>query len=95
MYSGLNDRFHKMLHRGSHNETLCRLTDEVRRRLAPFRRPIFFHGPKRLIASWEEHDTLVKAIQASDSERAHKEMANHLVNSSLNVISYIEESREA
>ncbi len=93
-YSELNDRFHNMLHRGSHNKTLCSLADELRRRLAPFRRPIFFHGPKRLVASWEEHDKLVDAIMASDPERAHEAMANHLVNSSLNVISYIEGSRE-
>lgn len=93
-YADLNDRFHSMLHRGSHNETLCSLTHELRRRLAPFRRPIFFHGPKRLIASWQEHDKLVDAIKASDPERAHAETANHLVNSSLNVITYIEESRE-
>ena len=93
-YADLNDRFHSMLHRGSHNETLCSLTHELRRRLAPFRRPIFFHGPKRLIASWQEHGKLVDAIKASDPERAHAETANHLVNSSLNVITYIEESRE-
>ena len=93
-YAELNDRFHDMLHRGSHNETLQSLTDELRRRLAPFRRPIFFHGTKRLTASWQEHDKVIDAILASDPDGAHEAMGAHLVNSSLNVITYIEESRE-
>ena len=94
-YADLNDQFHDMLHQGSHNESLQSISGELRRRLAPFRRPIFFRGTKRLKNSWDEHDNVVNAILAADAKRAHTEMGRHLVNSSLNVISYIEETRDS
>jgi DNA-binding GntR family transcriptional regulator len=92
-YAELNDQFHDLIHRGSHNATLQSISQELRQRLAPFRKPAFFHGSKRLLDSWEEHDAVVAAILASNSEQASASMAKHLVNSSLNIVSYVEEIR--
>lgn len=92
-YAELNDHFHDLIHRGSHNATLQSISHELRQRLAPFRKPAFFHGSKRLLDSWREHDAVVTAILASDPERASTSMAKHLVNSSLNIVSYVEEVR--
>ena len=94
-YAEQNDRFHDLLHRGSHNSTLLALSEALRRRLAPFHRPVFLRGSKRLPDSWQEHDRVVAAILDSDPERAHRAMGAHLVNSSLDVISYIEAARGA
>ena len=94
-YAEQDDRFHDLLHRGSHNNTLLALSDALRRRLAPFRRPVFFRGSDRLPDSWQEHDRVVAAILDSDPERAHRAMGAHLVNSSLDVISCIEAARDA
>jgi DNA-binding GntR family transcriptional regulator len=91
-YSEHNERFHQTIYAGSHNETLFELAMTLRRKLAPFRRPVFFHGAERIGKSFEEHQTIVDAILASDSDAAFQAMRSHVANSSLNVISYVEES---
>jgi DNA-binding GntR family transcriptional regulator len=94
-YADLNDQFHDLLHRGSHNTTLQTITHELRRRLAPFRKPAFFHGSKRLLESWREHEAVLAAVLAADVELAAASMEQHVVNSSVNIVSYIQEVRDA
>ncbi len=92
-YSEHNERFHSSIYEGSHNQTLAEMTMTLRRKLAPFRRPVFFHGAERIVKSFEEHQAIVDAILASDAETAFQSMLSHVANSSLNVISYFKESR--
>lgn len=92
-YSEHNERFHRSIYEGSHNETLAEMAMTLRRKLAPFRRPVFFHGADRIVKSFEEHQAIVDAILASDAETAFQSMLSHVANSSLNIISYFKESR--
>ncbi len=91
-YSEHNERFHQAIYKGSHNGTLADMAMNLRRKLAPFRRPVFFHGAERIGNSFDEHQTIVDAILASDPETAFQAMQSHVANSSMNVISYVEES---
>jgi DNA-binding GntR family transcriptional regulator len=92
-YSEFNERFHRTIYEGSHNKTLAEITMNLRRKLAPFRRPVFFHGKERIVKSFSEHQLIVDAILASDAEAAFKAMLSHVASSSLNVISYVKETR--
>jgi DNA-binding GntR family transcriptional regulator len=92
-YSEFNERFHRTIYEGSHNETLAEMTMTLRRKLAPFRRPVFFHGEERIVQSHGEHQLIVDAILASDAEAAFQAMLSHVASSSLNVISYVKETR--
>jgi DNA-binding GntR family transcriptional regulator len=91
-YSEHNERFHRAIYAGSHNETLFELAMTLRRKLAPFRRPVFFRGAERIEKSFDEHQLIVEAILASDDEAAFQAIRSHVANSSINVISYVEES---
>jgi len=92
-YSEHNERFHRKINQGSHNETLAEMAMTLRRKLAPFRRPVFFHGAERIATSFLEHQEIVDAILAPDAEIAFQTMLSHVASSSLNVISYFNESR--
>ena len=92
-YSDFNERIHKAIHDGSQNATLQSLSADLWQRLAPFRRAVFFKREDRMVRSGDEHDEVINAILTSDTERAFSAMRNHVANSSLNALAYLEESR--
>lgn len=76
-YAAANTDFHDLIYAGSHNRFLADLTANVRQRVAPFRRAQF-ESAGRLMASYAEHDRIVRAIRAGDGTAAAEAMAAHI-----------------
>ena len=77
-YADLNRAFHLAIYDGAHNPALVELTQEVRNRLAPFRRAQF-QLSGRLWLSWTEHDAVAEALSAQDGEAAYRAMRAHIM----------------
>jgi DNA-binding GntR family transcriptional regulator len=77
-YAALNQRFHTAFYLGAHNEHLAGMAEDIRAKLAPFRRAQFA-APGRLAASHAEHAEVVDAVRRSDAALAHYAMRAHLV----------------
>jgi DNA-binding GntR family transcriptional regulator len=92
-YSDYNEKIHRAIHEGSQNATLTGLSANLWQRLAPFRRARFFKREDRMARSTNEHDEIVETIVSGDAERAGNAMRQHVTNSALNAIAFLEESR--
>ncbi|WP_138378933.1 GntR family transcriptional regulator [Luteithermobacter gelatinilyticus] len=92
-YSSINAEFHAMIYRGCHNESLTGMASNLWHRLAPFRRSVFFKVRDRMKASYQEHRDIVDAILAADMNRAFEAMHNHVANSSVNAMEYLNKSK--
>lgn len=77
LYFEANYAFHQVIYQGSHNDYLCETTVNLRNRLTPYRR-FRLQSPARLKVSSAEHDRVLEAILAGDSERAASVMRAHL-----------------
>jgi DNA-binding GntR family transcriptional regulator len=77
-YADLNRAFHLAIYDGARNPALVELTQEVRNRLAPFRRAQF-QLAGRLTLSWSEHDAVMRAVAAKDGEAAYRAMRAHVM----------------
>jgi DNA-binding GntR family transcriptional regulator len=76
-YAAFNRVFHAAVYAGAHNPAIVDATQEVRNRLAPFRRAQFaLEG--RPLASWHEHDAVIAAIEARAPEDAAAAMRRHI-----------------
>lgn len=93
-YSKLNDELHKLIYAGSHNQILQELALSMRQRLAPFRAHGFFVSDNRIEKSNKEHDELICAIMAQDSESASRAMYRHAANSATNVLQHFEDPEQ-
>jgi DNA-binding GntR family transcriptional regulator len=76
-YVAHNRDFHQAIYAGSHNPFLVETTQDVRRRLAPFRNAQFQVGG-RPSASFAEHALVVEAVAAGDGAAAHDAMVRHI-----------------
>ncbi|MBV1707959.1 MAG: GntR family transcriptional regulator [Hyphomicrobiales bacterium] len=76
-YARHNADFHSRLYDGAHSVHVCELAVITRRRLAPFRRAQF-RMPGRLVKSWDEHDTIVRAIMRADVAGAEAAARAHV-----------------
>jgi len=92
-YSDFNEKIHKAIHEGSQNKTLQALAADLWQRLAPFRRAVFFKRENRMNKSTDEHDDIIAAIIGGETEQAFESMRNHVSNSGLNAMAYLDESR--
>jgi DNA-binding GntR family transcriptional regulator len=92
-YFDHNELIHSMIHKGTHNKVLAEIAQDLRRRLSPFRRSTFFKEGNWPHHSSMDHEELVNAILASDTQKAYDAMRNHVASSALNAISYIDEFR--
>lgn len=73
-----NERFHHVIYFEAHNDHLA---DEARRlhmRLKPYRRLQLRAGP-RVTVSLAEHERIVAAILAGESEAAERELKSHIL----------------
>ncbi len=93
-YFEYNELIHTAIHNGAHNSVIAEFAQELRRKLSPFRRSTFFREGNWPHHSSMEHDELVEAILAADTEKAYNAMRNHVASSALNAISYMDESRK-
>ncbi len=74
-----NKRFHRTLHRVSHNRFLEQALDGMRRSLALLSGSTLADKTRRL-ASIEEHDRIVAALEARDEAGAEAAARTHIVN---------------
>ncbi|MEM9145753.1 MAG: GntR family transcriptional regulator [Pseudomonadota bacterium] len=74
-----NRRFHRALHRASHNRYLNGMLERMRRSLALLSGSSL-EAPGRGIASVEEHDRIVTALEARDQEGAEAATRLHIEN---------------
>jgi DNA-binding GntR family transcriptional regulator len=72
-----NNIFHELIHEISGNRFLHRETENLARRLNPYRRQITFH-PGRMIDSIREHEAVMRAIIAGNAETAGETMRRHV-----------------
>lgn len=86
-FGEMNDAFHALLYRCSHNHYLEGLANALRKRLSLYRRTQF-RTEQRLSNSFAEHDAVVKAVITGDPGRAHAAMLRHfdMVENSVQVV---------
>jgi DNA-binding GntR family transcriptional regulator len=89
-YAALNEAFHHAIYSGARNRTLSAIAINLRQRLTPFRSQDFFSSGNRMKSSAEEHDVVVRAINASDADAAFEGMRRHTASTATNVIEYFE-----
>lgn len=75
-FGEMNEAFHVLLYRGSHNHYLEELASTLRKRISLYRRTQF-RTDQRLQNSYAEHDAVVKAVITGDPNRAHAAMLRH------------------
>lgn len=86
-FGEMNDAFHALLYRGSHNRYLEDQANTLRKRLSLYRRTQF-RTDQRLRNSFAEHDAVVRAVISGDPTRAHAAMLRHfdMVEHSVQVV---------
>jgi DNA-binding GntR family transcriptional regulator len=89
-FAALNNEFHEFIYQGAHNSSIASVTRSFRQRLAPFRALQFVPGQTEY--AFHEHDEIVRAIVASDSERAYGLMRDHVTGTGLQVIEHFAKS---
>lgn len=77
-YEAANLALHEHIYLGCGNSVVNEEIIAARRRLANFRRHVF-NQPGRLMASFSEHEPMVRAIVAGDSELAASAMRDHII----------------
>ncbi len=76
-YYQANREFHDAIYVGSHNRHLEEMTRGLRNRVSSYRRLQLRH-PGRMRRSWAEHDAIVQAIVAGDSDAARDITKRHI-----------------
>lgn len=91
----MNQAFHELIGRGTHNETLHRTMCELRNRLAPFRQVQPLADEARLLKAQAEHEQVLKAILKNDADEAYAAMRDHNARLANGVIRVLTESGRA
>jgi DNA-binding GntR family transcriptional regulator len=73
----VNQEFHEAIYEASHNAFLADQTRKLRNQVAAYRRRVT-HMPNRIVDTLHEHEAIMAAIFAHDTERAHGTMRDHL-----------------
>lgn len=73
-----NEKFHKTILTAAHNSFLEEQSGILHRRLKAFRR-LQLRTRGRMQSSFDEHNEVVKAIEAGDAQKAANEMRKHVV----------------
>lgn len=77
-----NKKFHRQLHRASHNRYLIQMLEGMRRSLALLAGTAFA-SPGRAAESIAEHDAIVAALEARDEAAAEEAARQHIANAYL------------
>ncbi len=76
-YMQMNEQFHRMVYRGSHNPVLEDLANQIHRRVKSYRRyTLLANG--RIKASAAEHHATADAICRGDAQKAYEAMQYHV-----------------
>lgn len=73
----INMRFHDVIYAASRTTYIAEQTQQLRRRLAPYRMRVTFK-PDRMRVSLEEHLRIIEAIENSDARAASAAATDHL-----------------
>jgi DNA-binding GntR family transcriptional regulator len=73
-----NEQFHHAIYQGSHNDFLTEQAKALHRRLRPYRR-LQLRVRNRIGSSFREHEGIVEAILAGDSELTEQRMRDHVL----------------
>jgi len=73
-----NETFHKNILKAAHNSFLAEQSSQLHKRLKAFRR-LQLRTRGRIKSSYQEHESVVIAIEAGDAEAAANEMRKHVV----------------
>jgi len=85
-----NKRFHRQMHRASHNRYLDQMLQGMRRSLALLS-TTSLSAPGRGAASVAEHDAIVRAIEARDEDAAETAARRHISNAYVSRLKVIAE----
>lgn len=77
-YYYLNERFHHVIYEACHNNYLAEQARQLHDRLKPFRR-LQLRARSRVATSLTEHQGIVDAILAGDSDRAEQLLREHIL----------------
>jgi DNA-binding GntR family transcriptional regulator len=77
-YFYCNEQFHSVIYAGSHNGFLIEQAGQLQRRLRPYRR-LQLRVRNRMSTSFQEHQGVVQAISAGDTEGAAQALRSHVV----------------
>jgi DNA-binding GntR family transcriptional regulator len=77
-YFYCNEQFHSAIYAGSHNSFLIEQASQLQRRLRPYRR-LQLRVRNRMGTSFQEHQSVVQAISAGDTEGAAQALRSHVV----------------
>lgn len=77
-YYGENTRFHQAIHRAARNRALAEEAGRQHDRLQPYRR-MQLRLPRRLGASFAEHEAVLAAIEAGDGDLAARLLRDHVM----------------
>lgn len=77
-YFYCNENFHSAIYAGSHNLFLIEQAQALQRRLRPYRR-LQLRVRNRMSVSFKEHQNVVDAITAGDTEGAAQALRSHVV----------------
>ena len=77
-YYYANERFHQVLYDASHNGYLAEQSRQLHDRLKPYRR-LQLRALSRVAVSLAEHQAVVDAVLAGDSERAERVLRDHIL----------------
>jgi DNA-binding GntR family transcriptional regulator len=77
-YFYCNEQFHSAIYAGSHNGFLIEQASQLQRRLRPYRR-LQLRVRNRMTTSFQEHQGVVQAISAGDTEGAAQALRSHVV----------------
>jgi DNA-binding GntR family transcriptional regulator len=77
-YFYCNEQFHSAIYAGSHNAFLIEQASQLQRRLRPYRR-LQLRVRNRLSTSFQEHQSVVRAITDGDTEGAAQALRSHVV----------------
>ena len=87
-YSALNTEFHGMIYKGTQNRDIAELAEQLRPKLAPFRKQQL-QSRERVLQSCIEHQAIVEAIIERDTQAAAKALRRHLTIAAQEVLSAI------
>jgi DNA-binding GntR family transcriptional regulator len=77
IFYDVNQEFHEAIYEASCNAFLADQTRRLRNQVAAYRRRVT-RMPNRVVDTLREHEAIMEAIFAHDSERAHRAMRDHL-----------------